>query len=272
LPQGNFREKGERHHNLENAEMPLIEHLSELRKRITIALVFVLAAFVIVFNYSEDLFGFLTFPLKSELKIHYRSPYIELITKAHYPPLVFLKPAEAFWMHLKVSFVGALIVSLPVIFYQLWRFVSPGLLHKERKYVLPFVTMATGLFLAGAFFCFIIVLPFAMTFLLGYKTEHLTPMLSVGDYIDFCLKFILAFGLIFELPLGIIFLARFGLVSPKTLAKNRKFAVLFAFILAAILTPTPDVFNQTLMAVPIIILYEIGILLARILYKKRENA
>ncbi len=257
---------------MENAEMPLIEHLSELRKRITIALVFLLVAFVVVFNYSEDLFGLLTFPLKSGIRIIYRRPYIELIKKASYPPLVFLKPAEAFWMHLKVSFVAALIVSLPAIFYQLWRFVSPGLLPKERKYVLPFVATATGLFLAGASFCFVVVLPFAMTFLLGYKTEHLTPMLSVGDYIDFCLKFILAFGLIFELPLGIIFLARFGLVSPKTLAKNRKFAVLFAFVLGAVLTPTPDAFNQTLMAVPIIILYEIGILLARFLYRKRENA
>jgi sec-independent protein translocase protein TatC len=111
-----------------------------------------------------------------------------------------------------------------------------------------------------------------MTFLLGYKTAHLTAMLSVGDYIDFCLKFILAFGLIFELPLAIVFLARFGLVSPSTLAKNRKFAVLFAFILGAVLTPTPDAFNQTLMAVPIIILYEIGILIAKILYRKKKDA
>lgn len=252
--------------------MPLLEHLTELRKRITIALAFLLVAFAVVFNYSEYLFGMLTFPLKSELRLNLRSPYVELIKKVSYPPLVFLKPAEAFWMHLKVSFVAAFVVSLPAIFYQLWRFISPGLLAKEKKYVMPFVVSATGLFLVGASFCFIIVLPFAMTFLLGYKTEHLTPMLSVGDYIDFCLKFILAFGVIFELPLGIVFLARFGLVSPATLAKNRKFAILFAFVLGAVLTPTPDAFNQTLMAVPIIILYEIGILIARLIYRKRENA
>ncbi len=258
--------------NVENIQMPLVEHLSELRKRITIALVFLVIAFVVVFNYSEELFGLLTFPLKFELKMNLTSPYIRAIRKASSPPLVFLKPAEAFWMNLKVSFVGALIVSLPAIFYQLWRFISPGLLSKEKKYVLPFVVSATGLFLVGALFCFIIVLPFAMTFLLGYKTAHLVPMLSVGDYIDFCLKFILAFGVIFELPLGIVFLARFGLVSPKTLAKNRKFAVLLAFVLGAILTPTPDAFNQTLMAVPIIILYEIGILIAKILYRKRKDA
>jgi sec-independent protein translocase protein TatC len=266
--------RGERRErpDMETTEMPLVEHLTELRKRIMVALVFLVIAFVIVFNYSEELFGLLTFPLKFELKINLSAPHIQAIRKASSPPLVFLKPAEAFWMNLKVSFVGALVVSLPAIFYQLWRFVSPGLLAKERKYVIPFVVSATGLFLVGALFCFVIVLPFAMTFLLGYKTAHLTAMLSVGDYIDFCLKFILAFGLIFELPLAIVFLARFGLVSPSTLAKNRKFAVLFAFVLGAVLTPTPDAFNQTLMAVPIIILYEIGILIARILYRKRKDA
>ncbi len=258
--------------DVENAQMPLVEHLAELRKRITIALVFLFIAFVVVFNYSEQLFDLLTFPLKFELRINLISPYIHAMKKASSPPLVFLKPAEAFWMNLKVSFVGALIVSLPVIFSQLWRFVSPGLLSKEKKYILPFVVTATGLFLVGALFCFLIVLPFAITFLLGYKTAHLVPMLSVGDYIDFCLKFILAFGIIFELPLAIVFLARFGLVSPKTLAKNRKFAVLFAFVLGAVLTPTPDAFNQTLMAVPIIILYEVGILIAKILYRKRKDA
>lgn len=250
--------------------MPLTEHLSELRRRILTVLVFVLLTFIVVFNFSEKIFNILTFPLKAEFKLDYKKPYYH-ITEKTAPPLVFLKPAEAFWMHMKVSFVAALIFSLPVIFYQLWRFISPGLLSKEKKYLMPFILSASGLFLVGALFCFLIILPFAMTFLLAYKTASLTPMLSVGDYIDFCLKFILAFGAVFELPLIIVFLARFGLVSPKILAKHRKYAVLFAFILAAVLTPTPDAFNQTLMAVPIIILYEIGILLSRIIYRKRED-
>ena len=110
------------------------------------------------------------------------------------------------------------------------------------------------MFIAGASFCFLIILPFAMTFLLGYKTENIVPMLSVGSYIDFCLKFIMAFGAIFELPMIIIFLTRLGIANPKTLSKNRKYAVLFAFIGGAVLTPTPDAFNQILTAVPIIIL------------------
>jgi sec-independent protein translocase protein TatC len=185
--------------------------------------------------------------------------------------LVFLSPGEGFWMHMKISMVAAFIVSLPVIFHQLWKFISPGLVEKEKKYIIPFILTSTFLFLLGAAFCFTVILPFALTFLLGYKTEHITPMLSVGSYMDFCLKFILSFGAIFELPLVIVFLVRFGFMTPDTLAKNRRYAVLFAFIAAAILTPTPDAFNQLLMAIPVIILYEIGILVARILYRKGKS-
>ena len=256
---------------MESAKMPLTEHLSELRRRILTSLAAVFVVFVVVFNYSEKLFELITFPLRAELHFSIAAPYIEVIRKTA-APLVFLAPAEAFWMHLKVSLVAALIISLPVVFYQLWRFISPGLIEKERKYVIPFIFFATSLFLVGALFCFGIVLPFAITFLLGYKTKNIAPMLSVGSYVDFCLKFILAFGIIFELPLVIVFLTKIGIVTPKTLAKNRKFAVLFAFIAGAILTPTPDAFNQTLMAVPIIILYEIGILFSRLMYRKRKNA
>ena len=256
---------------MENTKLPLTEHLSELRKRILISLIFLLVAFVFVFNYSENIFGILTFPLKSGFNLSSASPYFQITEKVS-PPLVFFAVGEAFWMHMKISFVTALIISLPVIFYQIWCFISPGLLSKEKKYLLPFVLFATILFLVGAMFCFFIVLPFAITFLLGYKTASFTAMLSVEKYIDFCLKFILAFGVVFELPLAIIFLARFGIVSPKFLSKNRKYAVLFAFIAAALLTPTPDAFNQSLMAVPIIILYEIGIILSRFIYRKKNNA
>ncbi|MHB8881693.1 MAG: twin-arginine translocase subunit TatC [Thermodesulfovibrionales bacterium] len=257
---------------MDRIEMPLIEHLAELRKRLLISFSFLGIAFVVLFRFSEHIFRLLIFPLKSELKFVPVRPFITVIEKQAASSLVFLAPAEAFWMHMKVCMVAALIVSLPVIFFQVWRFISPGLVEKEKKYVVPFIFFSSALFLFGALFCFVIVLPFAMTFLLGYKTEHITPMLSVGSYIDFCLKFILAFGAIFELPLVILFLTRFGLITPDTLAKHRRYAVLFAFIAGAMLTPTPDAFNQALMAVPIIILYEIGILLSRILYRRGKNA
>jgi sec-independent protein translocase protein TatC len=251
--------------------MPLTDHLSELRKRILVSVAVVGVAFIAVFNFSEKIFVVLTFPLRTELTLNLVKPYIHAVRKAAATNLIFLSPAEAFWMHLKISFVAAIVLSSPVLFYQLWLFISPGLVEKEKKYLVPFIFSSTALFLIGALFCFIIVLPFAMTFLLGYKTENLTPMLSVGNYIDFCLKFILAFGAIFELPLLILFLTRFGIVTTKTLARHRKYAVLASFVLAAILTPTPDAFNQTLMALPIIILYEIGILISRLVHKKRVN-
>jgi sec-independent protein translocase protein TatC len=253
---------------MEIERMPLIEHLGELRKRIAISLTALLLAFIIAFNYSEELFRSIMFPLKYNLAFSMKNPFISIVPQeklSQATKLVFLAPAEAFWMSMKVSFVAALALASPVIFYQLWKFISPGLLAKEKKYVLPFVISATGLFIAGALFCFFMILPFAMEFLLTYKLgDVLVPMLSVGQYVDFCLKFMLAFGAVFELPIVIIFLTRMGIVTTKTLAKNRKYAVLVAFILAAILTPTPDVFNQTLMAIPIVILYEAGILVSRI--------
>lgn len=250
-------------------KMSLTEHLDELRKRILASLVAVIISFMGCFYFSEYIFKILTLPIHNTLKLSLQSPFI------HFEPtgnpglnLVFLAPAEALWMHLKISLISALIVSSPVIFYEIWKFISPGLLEKEKKYVFPFVVITTFLFLIGALFCFIIVLPFAMNFLLTYKTEHLKPMLSVGRYIDFCLKFIIAFGAIFELPVVVVFLTKMGIVTTEFLEKNRKYAVLIAFVLAAILTPTPDAFNQTLMAVPIIVLYEAGIWVSKIFKRK----
>ncbi len=252
--------------------MAFTEHLSELRKRIIISLLALLAGFIVSFNYSEQIFDVLTLPLRSEIRFSIHYPVISLIpTKIKNPSLVFLAPAEALWMHLKVSFVAGLLLSLPVTLYQLWKFVSPGLLLKEKKYIAPFIVTASLLFLTGASFCFLFVLPFAMSFLLTYKTASMTPMLSVGSYVDFCLKFILSFGAVFELPIVIVLLTRMGIVTPKTLAKHRKYAILLAFVIAAVLTPTPDAFNQTLMAVPIIVLYEAGILVSRFFVKKGEN-
>lgn len=256
---------------MEDSKLPLTAHLAELRKRIVISSVVLLITFVVLFNFSEYLFEFLTFPLKSEMKIDFTDPYLHIKEKPAVA-LVFLAPAEAFWMHMKVSFVASFIVALPLIFYQIWKFISPGLMSNEKKYLIPFLLVSTTLFLVGALFCFVIILPFAMTFLLGYKTGTLSPMISVGSYVDFCLKFIVAFGAVFELPLVIIFLTKFGIVSPDSLAKHRKYAVLFSFVAAAALTPTPDAFNQILMSIPIILLYEIGILLSRIMFRKKKIA
>lgn len=190
--------------------------------------------------------------------------------KLHGMQLVFLSPAEALWAHFKISIVVGLMLSFPILLHQAWKFISPGLLPKEKRYAFPFISLATVLFLFGIAFCFFIVLPFAIGFLLTFKVgDFLTPMLSIGRYIAFILTFILAFGLIFELPVVIFFLTKVGIVTPAALARNRKYAVLAAFIVAAFLTPTPDIFNQLLMAIPIILLYEMSIWISPIFAKKR---
>jgi len=257
----------------ETKMMSFLGHLGELRKKITVSLIATCVTFMVSFNYSEQLLESLMFPLRYTLDFSVTKMYMYFIPqdKLHNTKLVFLAPAEGFWMNMKIAMVAALILALPVIFQQLWSFISPGLHGKEKKYVVPFVLTATGLFLVGGAFCFFIVLPFAMGFLLTYKVgDFMMPLLSVGQYVDFCLKFILAFGAVFELPIIILFATRMGLITTQTLAKNRRYAVLIAFIVAAILTPTPDVFNQTLMAVPMIILYEVGILAARIFVRRKD--
>ncbi len=260
---------------MEDEKLPITEHLGELRKRIIISLIAFLVAFIVSFSFAKDIFTLIIFPLKYNLVLSFDNPYLKVIPhdKLEGTKLVFLAPAEALWMSIKISIVSGIILSLPILLLQIWRFVSPGLLEHEKKYLLPFVVSATFLFLIGVLFCFFVVLPYAISFLLAYRiSDVLMPMLSVGLYVDFCLKFIIAFGLIFELPLVIIFLTKLGIVTPEFLAKNRKYAILIAFILAAILTPTPDAFNQSLMALPIIILYEIGVGLSKIFRRKEETS
>jgi sec-independent protein translocase protein TatC len=251
---------------------PLTEHLGELRNRIVVSLIIILVVFAACFYFSEDIFRLLNLPLHYTIDLSSKAPFFSLVPGKMFDyKLAVLRPAEALWTHIKISLISALIISSPVVFYEIWKFISPGLLKKERKYALPFVFTTTSLFLVGALFCFIIVLPFAMNFLLTYKTENLQNNWTLGYYIDFCLKFILAFGAVFELPVATVFATKMGIVTPDFLAKNRKYAVLIAFVVAALLTPTPDAFNQSLMAVPIIILYEAGIWASRILNRKKKT-
>jgi sec-independent protein translocase protein TatC len=165
-----------------------------------------------------------------------------------------------------------LFLAAPVILWQIWAFVAPGLHQHEKKYATPFVLIGSLLFIGGGVFSLKVVTPYAISFLLSYSRPGLQPMISIGSYVDFLLKFTVAFGLVFELPLAITLLARMGVVTPAMLAKNRKYAILGAFIAAAILTPTPDAFNQTLMAGPLIILYEVGIICARIFGRRPKPA
>jgi sec-independent protein translocase protein TatC len=250
--------------------MPITAHLEELRKRLLYSVVALAAGFGVSFNYSEELLAWMQLPLTITVGFTTKSPFVVASYTPSPTKLVFLAPAEAFWMYMKIAFVAGIFLALPFILAQIWLFISPGLLPKERRYALPFVVSATLMFVMGALFCQYFILPFAIKFLLTYQTAQLTPMISVGNYIDFCSKFLLSFGLIFELPLAITLLSKLGVVTPQFLAKNRKYAILLAFVAAAILTPTPDAFNQVLMAAPILVLYEVGIIMARLVGKKRE--
>ena len=158
-------------------------------------------------------------------------------------------------------------MASPVLFHQLWRFIAPGLYHHEKKVLLPFTFISSLCFLGGAAFGYFVVFPPAFSFLIGYSSSFLEPMPAVSEYFSLALRLLLAFGVVFELPVFMVFLAKIGVVNKQFLQKNRKYALLIAFIVAAILTPTPDIVNQLLMAGPLIVLYEVSIIAVSLLVK-----
>lgn len=254
----------------EELRMSFWGHLEELRKRITWSVIWIVVGFVACFNYSEDILRLLMWPMNVKLTIMTSSPFLSMVPaeaqqKLHYTTLI-----EPFWTHLKMALIAGLMLAFPLIMHQLWLFIAPGLLPKERRYAALFVFFSSLFFAIGVLFCYLLLLPFAIPFLMNYKTENLIAIIKIGDYIDFVLKFLLASGIVFELPLLIVLLSRMGVVSPDWLAKYRKYAFLAAFILGAMLTPTPDIFNQTLISIPIYLLYELGILFARMFGKKKK--
>ncbi len=240
--------------SVDESRMSFMEHLGELRTRLMRSLLALLVGLGIALPFSQQIMDYLAKPARD--------------TNHN---LVFLSLTEAFWVQMKIGLIVGLFVASPAVLWQVWRFISPGLHVHEKKYAAPFVIIGTLLFIGGGAFSLKVVTPFAIQFLLSYERPGLQAMISIGNYIDFLLKFTLAFGAVFELPLVITILARLGVVTPAMLAKNRKYAILGAFIAGAVLTPTPDMFNQTLMAGPLILLYEVGIICARI-FGKRASA
>jgi len=235
-------------------KMSFMEHLGELRTRIVWALGSAGVGLVIAVFVTDPAMRFISKPLA---KMH--------------TELVFTSPTEAFWTWMKVAMVLAIFISMPAILYQVWRFVSPGLHKHEKKYAAPFIIVGSLLFLIGGAFAMLVIIPYASNFLVTFGQEKgWKPMITVANYTDFVIKFALAFGVVFELPVVITVLALIGVVTPQFLSKNRKYAILINFIIAAVLTPTPDMINQTLMAGPLCILYEVGIICARLAVRKRK--
>jgi sec-independent protein translocase protein TatC len=239
-------------------QLPFTSHLEELRKRLIRSAAAWLVGFLACYGYAERLFQLISDPVRAALP--------------EGSSLVFINATEPFFTYLKIGAIAGLMLALPVILWQVWAFVAPGLYGHEKRFAIPFVMMSCLCFGAGAWFGFTYVFPTIFTFLVkfGTGTGEISAMLSMGAYLSLAGKLLLAFGLVFELPIVIFFLARMGVVDHLWLRKNRKYALVLAFLIGAILTP-PDVFSQTALALPFILLYEVGIWLAFFFGKKESS-
>ncbi|HHP7233416.1 MAG TPA: twin-arginine translocase subunit TatC [Desulfobacterales bacterium] len=237
----------------EDDKLPFTAHLEELRRRLIICFIAVGVGFAAAYGFKEQLFWVLVNPLMRVMESG--------------DTLIFTGLPEAFFTYLKVAFLAGLMLAAPVIIYQFWMFVAPGLYAKERRLLIPIIFLSTLFFVGGALFGYFIVFPFGFKFFLGFATETIRPLPSMKEYLGFAAKLLIAFGLVFELPLLLTFLAKLGVVSVEFLKKNRKYALLIFFAGSAILTP-PDVVTQIMMALPLMLLYEISIIGARIFGKK----
>jgi len=240
----------------EEEKLPFTSHLDELRTRLIRVFIAVGVGFVIAFGFKEYLFDILVHPLVNVMK--------------EGETLIYTGLPEAFFTYLKVAFLTGLMVASPLILYQFWMFVAPGLYKNERRMMVPIVVLSSFFFVGGALFGYFVVFPWGFKFFLGFATETIRPLPSMKEYFGFSAKLLLAFGLVFELPLVLTFMAKLGIVSVEFLKKNRKYALLLFFAGAAILTP-PDVVTQVLMALPLMVLYEVSIVGAKIFGKKKPE-
>lgn len=238
-------------------EMTFTEHLNELRVRLVRCLIAIFIGFLACYGFAEQLFMLLMEPLITLLEPSGGS-------------LIYTGLPEAFFTHLKVAALAGLFLASPYVFYQIWMFIAPGLYEGERKYMIPIALCSALCFITGALFGYFVVFPFGFQFFLGYASEAIQPMPSVKEYFSFSTSMLFAFGLIFELPLFMLFLSVLGVVNYKTLRRHRKFAILGNFVVAAVLTP-PDVVSQTLMAGPMCLLYEVGIWVSYMFGKKPKE-
>ena len=227
--------------------MSLVDHLQEFRKRLIICIIAVVIGSGVCYFYAAELVHFITAPAG---KLYYMSP------------------GEAFFTYLKVSFFAGFLAALPVVLYQVWAFVLPALSIKERLATIILVPSSVLLFFTGLTFSYMLVLPAGMKFFMGFATEDLQPMLSLGQYLSFVISFLLPFGFIFELPLVIIVLAKIGILNSKMLLDKNKHVLVLSFVVGAFISPTPDVISQTMVAVPILVMYQVSILIVKYILRK----
>jgi sec-independent protein translocase protein TatC len=241
---------------MDEKKLPLTSHLQELRKRLILSFIAIGLGFFLCYALKEPLFDVIAAPL--------------LTVMPEGGSLIFTSVAEAFFTYMKVAFIAGLILVSPFVLYQIWAFVAPGLYRHEKRYVIPFVLLGSIFFAMGISFGYFVAIPVGFKFLLGYATDFIKPMPSMKEYLSFSIKFLLAFGLVFEFPVVLVLLAKIGVVDAKTLARQRKYAILLIFIFAAVMTP-PDIISQVLMALPLMGLYELSILFCKFFGKKKEE-
>jgi sec-independent protein translocase protein TatC len=230
--------------------MSFLDHLDELRAVLIQSILAVVVVSVVCWFFSGSILEFLlrNLPLDS---------------------LYFHSPLEAFMTRLKISVILGIMIAFPFVLFKVWSFVSPGLFANERKKIYPLVVTSSALFYTGVIFCYVLLIPSVMRFLLSFGTEHLNPLLSVSSYFTFIARLCFAFGLVFQIPVVVFILSIAGLVSPRFLLKQWRYAVVLTFVVAAVLTP-PDVISQVMMAVPIVVLYIGSVLVAYITVRKKE--
>ncbi len=232
-----------------------LEHIGELRKRILYSFAIIFFFFIIAWSYRVSIYNFLSIPVTQFL---------------NGKKLIYTSLAEPLMMYVKLSFIGALFASSPLLFHQLWLFVSPGLYKKEKKMLLPFVTMATAFFIMGAAFGYYIAFPMYVEFLLNFGSSF-EQMIKINEYFSQLLVVLLGLAAMFELPVIMYLLAKLKLITSAFLIKYLKYAIVLIFILAAVITPTPDIINQSIFAFPTIGLYLLSILIVKVVRKNEEK-
>ncbi len=228
-------------------------HLTELRTRLIRSFIAIAVGFLVSYAFVENIFEFLMKPMLQAMPPD--------------SPMVFTSLTEGFFTYFKLALTSGVCLASPVILYQLWRFIAPGLLEHEKRYALPFAMSVTAFFIAGAAFCYYVAFPSIFKFLMSFSSDIVRPMPSIKEYLSFSSKLLLTFGLIFEYPPLVFFLAKVGILKGTWLARQRRYAIVLIFILSAVITP-PDAVSQILMALPMMALYEFGIIIAKVFGKK----
>src|ERR1700732_1348729 len=239
--------------------MPLLAHLEELRKRIIFSVLGVLVGFLSCWSYADRIFGLMQQPIIQALRHH-----------ALGGGLVYLNPTEPFNLYLDVAFAAGLFAASPFVFYQLWLFIAPGLYREEKRYALPFLLSTVSLFAAGGLFGYKMVYPASLDFLIGYG-QRFQPMITIGEYTKLFVTVILGFGLIFEMPILVFFLALMRVMTARWVWRDFCYSILVIFIIAAIVTPTADILNMCLFAAPMVVLYALSMGVAWLVNSNRER-